>query len=296
GPSGAACAAALLKRKRRVLLLDAGLRLEADRELEMATIRSAAKPLTYEDFASSKIPLKLAFGSDYSYRSAAEHLKHSYDGVGLRPSFALGGLSNVWGGALLPCMERDIADWPIDVERLRPHYEACTELTGVSSDYDSLTELLPLYTTSPGDLKLSRQALVMKRAFGRNRAKLRDAGIYCGSARLAVRAHLCIYCGLCLHSCQYGAIYNAGDTIAQLQADDKFTYQPGVIVTSVHEAPTFVSVRGYIRFTRKPIEVKAERVYLATGPLSTTEILLRSLGAYDQTVLMKDSQYFLLPL
>ena len=32
GPSGVACAAALLKRGRCVLMLDAGLRLESDRE------------------------------------------------------------------------------------------------------------------------------------------------------------------------------------------------------------------------------------------------------------------------
>jgi choline dehydrogenase-like flavoprotein len=37
-------------------------------------------------------------------------------------------------------------------------------------------------------------------------------------------------------------------------------------------------------------------VFVAGGTIPTTRILLRSLEAYDQTVWLKDSQYFLLPL
>ena len=41
---------------------------------------------------------------------------------------------------------------------------------------------------------------------------------------------------------------------------------------------------------------QGSRAFLAAGTIATTRILLRSLGAYDQTVWLKDSQYFLMPL
>jgi len=39
-----------------------------------------------------------------------------------------------------------------------------------------------------------------------------------------------------------------------------------------------------------------ERVYLVAGVIPTTQTLLRSMSLCDQTVWMKDSQYFLFPL
>ena len=39
-----------------------------------------------------------------------------------------------------------------------------------------------------------------------------------------------------------------------------------------------------------------DRVYLGSGVLSTTKILLASLNAYEQTLTLKDNQFFLLPL
>ncbi len=311
GPSGVACASALLKRGRHVCLLDAGVRLEPDRARRVASIRAAAKPLSQEDARwlrgeidvdSNKVPLKFAFGSDYPYRDTTEHLRVSYDGVGIRSSFALGGLSNVWGSALLPYMQQDIADWPISIGDLKPHYEACAALTGLAGESDALNEMLPLYTSTPGHLAESSQAAAMKNSLDRNQVKLRNSGIQYGRSRLAVRTvhepanSGCIYCGMCLYGCPYGAIYNSGSTIEALKADHRFTYQPDLVVTSVHEMGHHVNVRAYHQQTRKPIEITANRVYMAAGVIGTTAILLRSLGAYDQSVMMKDSQYFLLPM
>src|SRR5215470_1821150 len=42
--------------------------------------------------------------------------------------------------------------------------------------------------------------------------------------------------------------------------------------------------------------METARVYLATGVIPTARILLRSRSVYDQTIWMRDSQYFLLPM
>ena len=312
GPTGVACAAALLTRGRRVYMVDAGIRLEPERA-EVANNLGKSPPELWSPEHLQKlmegngqdtkeIPLKFKFGSNYPYRDTESHLGVSYNGVGLRASLALGGLSTVWGAAMLPYSGEDIADWPISIQQLRPHYEAVLRLTGLSAQRDDLTERLPLFTESAGHLMPSRQASSMWRTLCRNRHKLRDAGIFYGHARLAIKAARdpqdsgCLYCGMCMYGCPYGYIYSSEHTLAQLQRNQQFSYQPDVVVTTLQEAADHVIVRGYHRLTGQPIDVKAERVYLAAGVIATTGILLRSMGAYERSITMKDSQYFLLPL
>jgi hypothetical protein len=55
-----------------------------------------------------------------------------------------------------------------------------------------------------------------------------------------------------------------------------------------------LDVRGTDGAAREPL--RAERVFLACGVVSTTRLLLASLDAFDRPARMLDSQYFLLPL
>jgi len=99
-----------------------------------------------------------------------------------------------------------------------------------------------------------------------------------------------------MYGCPYGFIYSSTETLSQLQRDPKFSYQPGVIVESVRELAEGVEVSGYESRSRQPVVWQCEKAFLAAGAIPTSRILLRSLEAYEQTVWMKDSQYFLLPL
>jgi choline dehydrogenase-like flavoprotein len=215
---------------------------------------------------------------------------------------ALGGLSNVWGAAVLPYRDADLQDWPLRHDDLASHYGAVLRMTGLAARRDDLEQLFPLYVAEPGVLGPSRQAGALMSHLERHRAPLRATGIHVGASRLAVRARRapddqgCVYCGVCMHGCPYGFIYNSADTVRAWAAERRFTYEPDVIVSTVSERPGGVVVRGRRRETADSIELEAERVYLAAGPLPTTEILLRSLDAYDRTLWLKDSQYFVLPL
>jgi len=312
GPAGVACAAALLKRGHTVHMLDAGARLEPEREQIVARLsQSSPEEWSLEDRSwltsgmnpdANGIPQKLLFGSEYPYRMTTSDLVISFDRVGLRPSFALGGLSTVWGAAMLPYAERDMVHWPITAQQLAPHYKAVLQLTGLSAENDDLAEFFPLFTDSPGRIEISRQAEAMRRALHRNRHNLRQRGIHFGRARIAVRAKHdtehsgCVYCGMCMYGCPYGYIYNSAGTVKQLLSSAKLTYQPDTVITSVSEAGDEAVLRGNHRVTGERFEFRARRVFLAAGTIPTTSILLRSISAYDQPVQMKDSQYFLLPV
>ena len=122
GPTATAAAKALLAAGQRVLVVDTGLSLEPEREA--ARQRMAAT--TPENWQPADISLtrftaagtsvrgyKRLFGSDLTFRDDGV-LELSVDpGVGARPSYALGGLSNVWGSGLLRYTDRDLGGWPI---------------------------------------------------------------------------------------------------------------------------------------------------------------------------------------
>ncbi len=308
GPAGVACAHALLQRGVKVLMLDAGIVLESDRRA-LVTTMSSQKPADWsaaqiKNFkagmtAGAKgIPLKLAYGSDYPYRETDAYLPVDYAGVALRPSFAQGGFSSVWGAAMMPYSEKDMAGWPIGPRDLAEHYSAVAKLTGFSGVHDDLENIFPLHNEPAAALALSAQAKILHARLTQNREPLRAAGIHFGQARTAVRAgeNGCVYCGLCMYGCPYGHIYNSDQTLRALRENPDFTYRGDCVVTHVREDGEKVFVAGHDRVSRAPFEISADRVHLAAGVVSTAGIVLRSRSLYDRPVHLKDSQYYLFPL
>ena len=312
GPAAVACAKALLDAGRRVRMLDAGLTLEPDRvSLVEKLKRSHREEWTPAELAAYQagmnpdvggVPLKLVYGSDFAYREANEHLGVHYNNVGLRPSLAKGGLSNVWGAAMMPFLAGDIDDWPIKLSALAPHYSAVLQLSGLAACRDHLEELFPLYTDKFTELLPSRQSQQLLASMERRREALARAGLRFGRSRLAVRGNLpssdggCTYCRLCMYGCPYGYIYTSADSVSQLLNNSSFSYQSGVIIEQVRESSQGAEVLGYDKATLQPLAWQGSRAFLAAGTIATTRILLRSLAAYDQTAWLKDSQYFLVPL
>ena len=312
GPAGVACAKALLDAGRRVQMLDAGLTLEPERVGLVEKLKGSRpeqwNPADVSAYQAGMnpdvggVPLKLVYGSDFAYREADEHLGTQYDNVGLRPSLAKGGLSNVWGSAMMPFLQGDIEDWPFKLSELAPHYAAVLRFTGLAACRDRLEELFPLYTDTFTDLRPSRQSEQLMTSMERNREKLRRTGIRFGRSRLAVRGNAasaeggCVYCRLCMYGCPYGYIYTAADTVPELLRNPNFSYEAGVIVEQVRDLAQGAELVGYDLASRRQRRWLGGRAFLAPGTIATTRILLRSLGAYDQTVWLKDSQYFLMPL
>jgi len=203
---------------------------------------------------------------------------------------------------MMPYVEGDMHDWPFGRDTLSEHYTAVLDLIGLAGEEDDLAELFPLFTQNLTRLELSGQSRQLLASMTRHRDTLKRAGVIFGRSRLAVRGNGrtvgdgCVYCRLCLSGCPWDLIYTAAHTVAQLQKNQMFSYEPNVVVTTAHEACDRVEIRGHRLGSSEPLAWHADRVFLAAGTIPTTQIMLRSLDAYDQTVYLKDSQYFLVPM
>jgi len=310
GPSGVACAYALLTKGCSVTMLDAGLTLEPDRREKLRHLRDVG-PTSWKGpdvgfihegvkAGLGGIPVKLAYGSGFPYRKVAAATLVTQTAANLRSSYALGGFSNVWGSAVMPYQADDIQDWPITVERLAPHYTAVFEFMPLAAKEDNLTHRFPLYARSFEALEASRQAKALLQDLEIHRDALREIGVEFGHARLAVwarkNASECVYCGLCLYGCPYELIYSSGMTVPELARLPNFQYLPGIHVQRVEETGTGVTIVSVPAGGGKEQTLTGERVYVACGVLQTTTLVLRSLGLYDRPISVLDSQYFLLPM
>ncbi|MGH7980625.1 MAG: GMC oxidoreductase, partial [Limisphaerales bacterium] len=312
GPAGAACASALASRGAKVLMLDAGINLEPDRASivsDLAAQKSSQWPspkvaaVHGESDANLKgLPNKKIFGSDFPYRDTAGKIPWRGKDVAVFPSLGFGGLSNVWGAAMLPLRDDDLADWPIKNNSLAEHYRAVAEMAGLAGRHDGLEDAFPLHAQNPPSLRPSRQAARFLAGLERRRETLRARGWLFGQSRLAVRAADsprgigCVYCGYCMTGCVYGCIYNSAHTVRELQRRENFQYQGDVIVSRLREQPDSIAIDGFQRLTGEPLSFKAERVYLAAGVIPTARIMLRSQEAFDRALTLRDSQYFLFPI
>ena len=312
GPAGVSAALALVRQGRKVHMLDGGVRLEEDRQAVVRSLQSmepeqwpqSSVDVLKEGMESglAGIPLKRLYGSDFPYRDLEKFTALRCSGVDMMFSLAAGGLSNVWGSAVLPFTQRDMAHWPVTLDDLSPYYTKVFDYMHLSARQDGLTAVLPLYSDRFSALKPSRQAEAFMRDMESAGAGLARKGVSFGYSRLAVQAESgegkpgCAYCGLCLYGCPYDLIYNSVQTLERLLTEPNFTYSPDTLVEWVEETAGAVTIHARHRLTAERLTFDGEKVFIGAGVIPTTKILLHSKDAFDRPVIMKDSQYFLVPL
>ncbi len=311
GPAGVAAAKALVEAGREVTLIDAGRQIEPER-MEAFSALGEREPRQWSagdaDRVRGTFPvgiksvgLKPAYGSLFPYAVDDADLSVVNEAAETLASLARGGLSNVWGASMLPFRASDIGDWPVSVEQLEPHYEAVLRFVPLAGEHDELDTMFPLYT-KPCRLRRCTQAEMVIGCLRRNTAALRERGFSFGGSRLAVvaaredRRH-CRDVGLCLYGCPYGSIYNSAQTLAQLIHDGALDYRPGLYVDRVSEEGEEVRIDFHtLGRPRASGAVRASRAFVACGCISSTRLMLESMGRSPAVHRLIDSQYFVMPL
>ena len=298
GPAGVSAAKALLARGRTVVMLDGGKVMEPEAEARRTAL-SATDPSGWNDTdrAAWMSPQYEAaegqirrYGSDFAMEPANATLAAPPGWFGLRASRAVGGLSNLWGAAVLPYRQEDMAGWPITADDLAPHYRAVAEFLPIAGGSDDLEAVLPAFSMNGrSGIEPASQAGTLLARLSAARDEIGALGVTAGGARQAVDLS-CRRCGLCLHGCPFGLIWKAGDTLAQLKAAPGFTHRPGQTVVGFTEATDRVTLR-----LENGESIVGARVFLGAGVLETARILLASISELDRLVL-RDSQHVFLPM
>jgi ferredoxin len=309
GPTAAAAAKALVATGARVVVLDTGLSLEPEREAARRRMAATAPAMwqpsdlaltRFSSRGTSGQGYKRLFGSDLAFRDDGVLQLAADPSVGARPSYALGGLSNVWGAGLLPYTDRDLAGWPIAAAELTDGYRAVLDFVPYAAENDELAEHYPLLRSPDGPLIRTQAGEALLARLRRHRGGLGAAGYRFGASRLAVRvghpapSRGCVYCKHCLDGCPYGHIYNAAQTIDELRLRGSIDYRSGLHVDRVSERDGEVLIEASALAGGSGVTLRAPRVFLAAGAISTTVILQRS-GLLPPRVEIADSQALYLP-
>jgi choline dehydrogenase-like flavoprotein len=309
GPAAVAASKALVALGQQVVVLDTGLELEPERETARRRM-AAGTPASWSESdlsltrysadAASGAGYKRLFGSDVAFRDDGALELAIGSEVGARPSYALGGLSNVWGAGVLPYTDRDLAGWPIAARDLADGYAAVLDFIPYAAEEDELSERYPLVVAPDGPLIRSAAGEALLARLRHHRRALTDAGFHFGASRLAVRvghpapARGCVYCAHCLDGCPYGHIYNAAHTIEELRRERQIDYRSGLHVERVVEAEDAVVVEASPLDGGPGVRLEGKRAFLAAGAVSSTIILQRSRLLGERAVIL-DSQTLYLP-
>jgi choline dehydrogenase-like flavoprotein len=309
GPAGVSVSMALLKRGLRVTMLDVGITMEKELDSAIAELRS--KSFLSEDDINflrggtvadaSGVGEKKLFGSSYVNKQS-EHFRIEKQGSWFYHSFAKGGLSNLWGRNLMPLCKEDKHDWPLPKEALDQYYLRVLEYMPLAGRKDRLEQLLPLYTTSPGHMKLSGQAEKLDKYMHRHAEYLEGQGFSFGQSRLAAcfdgswgSSDKCRQCGLCLFGCIYDDLYTSAWTVDELCRNDSFTYLSGYVVDFIEKSQNDLTIHALKDKDGSPVTFRADKVFLAAGSMSSTRIVMKSKKMYNTPVNFKISDYYLLP-
>jgi choline dehydrogenase-like flavoprotein len=311
GPSGVAAAHALLAQGTTVCMLDVGLTLEPERRQQVAAtattgkvadVRALINDGAFGSTGSTNSYRKLAYGSDFVYRGADAFVDCRSSHHEIHSSFALGGLSNVWGAAAMPFTEDDIRDWPLAPGALEPHFRAVQSFMRLAGSTDTLAEHFPFFAEPLHPLDLSGEATALLAALDSRKEELAHEGIYSGRSRIAVGSSFppedssSILPELFIDGVGNGAVFSAAEVVDELKHYPGFEYIPGATVTGFEE--TAVGVRVIVRRGKDDKEqiLEGSRLFLAAGVMATARIVLSSLHAYERDLPLRQSLHFTLPV
>jgi choline dehydrogenase-like flavoprotein len=301
GLTALACTNALLRRGAAVTVLDAGMTLDAPTAKAVERLRSLSTgdwPVADAQWVTRNpslengwVPQKLAFGSEYVF--ARKHKAVPMEGNHhASPTLALGGFGNVWGAAVLPAAPEDTAAWPIQPKDLAPSYGAVFDWLPLSGEEDRLANVFPLFSRKCVPLQRSADAAMLLRDLD---AVGPDTLIH-GRARMAVAAPNCRYCGHCLSGCVYQALFNPAHAFQRLQREARIDYQPGWVLKTVTEESSKVRVTVRRLDSAERDDFIFDRVFIATGAINSTRVVLESLGLYGCPVVFREAQRFVTPV
>jgi len=297
GPNAVGVTHALLERGFEVTILDVGQTLEP----EIAKVvegMSQQEPEEWSEYDKATIQRlafnenaalnpKRTFGSAFAY-FVDPHIE-APAGMRLYGSQAFGGLSNVWGCALLRATPAELSGWPSDV------------VDGVLAAYPKVQDLVQqsigVNIFSPGPegthLSISTAARMILQRFRHSPALKKTIDIY--PTPLAI-AGGCKACNACMYGCVYGFTYSSRTTIENIfMRNPRFRYLRGVVVQRFRETQAGVEIHATNERSKRVEVFLAKQLFLAAGLMGSLRIVWNSNSDVARVLHARDGSCFILP-
>lgn len=294
GPSAVGVTLALLERGFSVMMLDIGETPDAataQTVSRMAQQEPAAWSETDKaiiqrvDFgADPALAPKRQFGSTYAY-----YLDPGIDAprtMRLYGSRAFGGLSVLWGCALLRASSSDRADWEAGLsEQIDNAYPRIRDLLRTSIRADIF---------APGThLRISAGAQALLERYQRTPALHGEADLYPTPLTISTA---CKACNACMYGCVYNHTYSARTSIEEVfLRHPGFRYVNRMTVEGIRETRAGVDVIATNAATGARETIPGRQAFLAAGLMGTLRILWNSNPQIARTLQARDSTTFLVP-
>jgi hypothetical protein len=316
GPAGVNAASALVEAGWNVALVDFGNRDTAYAPLiprERFTSLRRTDPAQhryllgdrFEGLPSSKVRVgaQLTPPRQYVHADVASWIPVVSQTFSAMESLATGGLGNAWGAGAFYFSDEELAEAGLDVSVMHRHYERVAARIGISGTRDDLLPFLGDCDSLMPGIRLDSNAERVLARYAAKRRRLQADGFYLGQTRLAVCTQPRSGRG------PYGyqdmdfwadfdrSVYRPRWTLEELSRHRNFTYLDRRFVQSFSEAAD-----GLIHLQTRDAEsghvdaLQAVALILAAGTLSSTRIVLRSLGCYNTQVPLLCNAYTYVPV
>lgn len=237
------------------------------------------------------IPARADFIFNYFYADTGAYILGGKTNAIANISLAMGGLSNLWGGAVLPAAASDISDWPVPLDDLRPFYREVQEFLPVSAIEDGLSRVFQFSAGAPHRFPLGPQAAEFLNDLETHQSALESSGIYFGRSKLAIDPQAPVV----NRNYPYGALFNSAVAIKDLMKSDRFKYVAGVFVREIKEVGDRVQIYHSRKSDPAVGVIDADRVFIACGPIATAQIVLKSMNLHEKEFELKTNQNVYFP-
>ena len=197
---------------------------------------------------------------------------------------------------LLPFTPATFDDWPVTYDEMEPHYASVLRELPYTAADDDLSIHFPLIEKPEPLPRLSERSELVLGLYEKHRNSLIGHGVSLGKARLAMEAHSCVHCGMCMTGCPYGLIYSASQTLDRMRDAGLIEYQPGLRAIRVGQEGQSPFAEFVDQKTGCLERLPADKILVACGGLGTTRLIAGSRSIFDRTITGGESAQFTIPI
>jgi choline dehydrogenase-like flavoprotein len=297
GATGGWAAKVLSERGLRVLVLEAGRKIDPAKDYRMMT---QPYELKYRGLAPGSVyaprqPIqsKCYAGNEYSAHFFVDDIDNPYTTPDDKPFWWIrgrhvGGRSITWGRQSYRLSDFDFKaaerdgygePWPISYADLEPYYRQVERFVGISGSYEKLPQL-PDSEFQPPMAMTCAERLLKKGV----ESKWKDRKVIIGRAAILTKPlngrAACHYCGHCDRGCDTHSYYSSvGSTLPAAAKTGRMTLRPNSIVREIIIDPNTGKAKGVRvidQITKQDYEYFSKVVVLCASTLESTRILMLS--------------------